>query len=92
MNELQVVLLKLLTRSLLNIRELCNLGDCVDAQLEAEHTHNIPDLVRTLDERDLDYYLNTERVSYRKQSKKEYGMRFIPIWQELDGLISIYKT
>jgi len=75
--------LTILQRALLNIRHLGTLGRASDCAIEADHVHNIPELLSTRDPGKERYYWDVERVSYMGQAKESQKSVFEPIWDEI---------
>ena len=68
---------------LLNIRNHADNAESCFA--EADHLHNIPELLRNLDNEDLHrYYWDVMRPSFISQSSPESLGRFQELWAELE--------
>jgi hypothetical protein len=69
---------------LINIRSHAN--DAERCAAEADHLHNIPELLRHFDNEELHrFYWNAMRPSFIGQSKPEWLGRFEQLWEELAG-------
>ena len=73
----------ILYEGLLNIRNhSCDHERCF---AEADHLHNIPELLRHFDKEDLHrYYWEAMRPSFIRQSKPEWLVGFQELWAELE--------
>ncbi len=61
-------------------------GDAAQAATEADHLHNLPELLQRLDHEGLHaYYWDAMRLSYLGASKPEYAQWFSALWTELDA-------
>jgi hypothetical protein len=72
---------KILERGILRIRVLGWDGQADACAVEADHLHNLPDLLRDFRREKLDYYLRIERGNYSSQVPES---PLVPIWNELD--------
>ncbi len=84
--EIAEVALEIVRDALLAIRAAGwaeNPGYCA---LEADHVHNLPDLIRTYTQEKLDYYLDIERPGYLHQVRaipeRDVG-QYEPLWEKL---------
>lgn len=83
------ILLAIIKTAFLNIRCLGEAGRAVECAVEADHVHNIPELLATEDEAKYQYYWDIERLEYlRRLSQAEPGCRasFEPLWEELERI------
>lgn len=79
------IYLDILYRGLLNARAAGYTGEAAQAATEADHMHNLPDLLRHLDDEALHaFYWECMRPSYLGESKPEYAKAFHDLWAELD--------
>lgn len=79
------IYLDILYRGLLNARSAAYAGDAAQAATEADHLHNLPELLRHLDDEALHaFYWEGMRPSYLGDSKPEYAKSFRDLWAELD--------
>ena len=77
-----VIYSDILYHGLLNIRNHSN--DSERCFAEADHLHNIPELLRQFDNEELHrYYWEAMRPSFIKQSKPEWLVGFQELWAEL---------
>ena len=68
---------------LLNIRN--HSGDAQRCFEEADHLHNMPELLRNLDNEELHrFYWDVMRECFISRSKPEWLGRFEELWQELE--------
>lgn len=78
--------IEIVRRALLNIRLLGERGQAKGCAIEADHVHNIPELLMTEDPGKEKYYWDIERKLYlAQQSDKRLSAVFEPIWSELQG-------
>lgn len=86
MRDRRDIYLDILYRGLLNARAAGYSGDAAQAATEADHLHNLPELLRHLDDEALHtFYWEGMRPSYLGESKPEYANWFAPFWAELDA-------
>ncbi|TAK20549.1 MAG: hypothetical protein EPO40_31300 [Myxococcaceae bacterium] len=86
MRDRRDIYLDILYRGLLNARSAGYAGDAAQAATEADHLHNLPELLRRLDDEPLHaFYWEGMRTSYLGESKPEYAVRFTELWEELDA-------
>jgi len=79
------VYLDIVSRGLLNARAAGYAGDAAQAAAEADHLHNLPELLQHLENEALHaYYWECMRPSYLGESKPEYAKGFSDLWAELD--------
>jgi hypothetical protein len=86
-DEIRDIALEILRAGLLRIRALGLAGDAKACSLEADHLHNLPDLVKSPCRDDLlRFYFNVERPAFR--SATEVNVRgFETLWERL-GLLA----
>ena len=75
--------LTVLEIGLLNIRALADSGNAAQCFIEADHIHNIPQLLKEWNDGMAEYYWNVERVSYLAKSDYNYAARFEPVWRQM---------
>ncbi len=75
--------LKILYYALLNIRGLGKMGRGSECAIEADHVHNIPELLATEDPGRQTHYWDIERTLYLK-SKSEFKSAFHLLWKEME--------
>ena len=66
-NEIQEHLLAILEMGVLNIRFLLDKKDYDLSRIEANHIHNLPNLISHFSYERLAYYLNVESIQYMKE-------------------------
>ena len=86
--EIAEVLLRILTTGLLRIRAHGWDDNPQRCAVEADHLHNLPSLLASFSLDRLEYYWETERVSYMKQSAPEDMLVFVPLWDCLAALMT----
>lgn len=85
MKSRQEIYLEILYKGLVQIRSAARAGDAAQCNVDADHLHNIPALLKNLDKEELhDYYWRAMRPSYIQMSKPEYAKTFEQLWQELE--------
>lgn len=85
MKSRQEIYLAILYRGLLAIRGAAHAGDTEQCHAEADHLHNMPELLRNLDKEELhNFYWRIMRPSYIQMSKPEYVRSFEQLWKELE--------
>jgi len=75
------ILLEILSRGILRIRA-CS-GDASRCLIEADHIHNLPNLVRDYSPQLLAFYWEVERASFVSLSPEALLAGFEPLWREL---------
>jgi len=86
MRERRDIYLDILRRGLLNARSAGYAGDAAQAATEADHLHNLPELLlHPGDERRHAFYWEGMRPSYLGESKPEYAQCFALLWAELEA-------
>jgi hypothetical protein len=86
MRDRRDIYLDILYRGLLNARSAGYAGDAAQAAAEADHLHNLPELLQHLAREELHaFYWEGMRPSYLGESKPEYATRFDPLWAELEA-------
>ena len=75
--EIAEIVCEILRTGLLRIRAL---GDADRCALEADHLHNLPDLLANYKPELLDYYWRVERVGFIARSTPADVQRFEPLW------------
>lgn len=78
------VYLQILERALLNIRGHANRGNSTQCALEADHVHNIPQMLIDDNEKEEVHYWNTMRAGYLRDSDPEITTIFNELWRELE--------
>ncbi len=77
------ILLEVLRWGILNARLSGWSADAERAAIEADHVHNLPDLIASYSPERLDYYWNVERPCYLDKSTPEQAALFRPLWDRL---------
>jgi len=85
-DEIKSILCDLLQTGLLRIRAFGNDGLAEQCSIEADHLHNLPTLLKTLQIDRLSYYYNVERPAFLKQVTNVE--QFEPQWDRLQKLLS----
>src|SRR5258707_1233545 len=84
--EIKEVLLKILTEGLVRIRAHGFAGEAEACAREADHLHNLPQLVQSMRPELLLYYYNTERRCYLQCALAD-AEAFQPLWDKLGRLV-----
>jgi hypothetical protein len=90
--EVAAAILEILQTAILSIRFASWRGDSRYAAIEADHIHNLPDLMRRYHPDRLAYYLNVERPSYIAQLRELPGSNvdvYTPQWAALEQALAI---
>lgn len=83
-DEIADILLRITGYGIVFAREC---GDMKRAAIEADHVHNLPELVRNYQPRNLRYYWRAERERYIRQSPNVGNTIFVGLWAELEPFI-----
>ena len=82
---LKDALLSILREGLLRIRVLGWNGQAEQCAVEADHLHNLPQLIRTLDPKFLHYYYEIARPVFMAEAKNTQA--FEPHWSQIENLL-----
>ena len=82
-NDLGTILVAMLRTGLLRARASAWAGDPARAAIEADHVHNVPDLLDDYSEGRLASYWNSERPSYIAEVGHDSTADWAPLWREL---------
>ncbi len=85
--EITDILTKILTTGLLRIRSLGWSDEGERCAVESDHVHNLPSLLTNYSRDKLEYYLNVERSSYIAQRRNSDLAVWMPLWEQLQGLL-----
>lgn len=91
-SELSGVLLHILRTGVLRIRSLGWSGNAAQCAREADHIHNLPDLLDRYSVDRLKFYWDVERISFIKQSAGADLAMFEPLWSELGRQVSLIDS
>lgn len=80
------VLLQIIRLGLLRIRAAGYAGRADDCALEADHLHNIPQLLQSHQPEELHYYFVVERPGFVSRATARVD-EFTPLWDELGHLL-----
>ena len=84
-------LAQILEIACLTIRAAARNGDAKYCDVEANHVHNLPDLLRTFDRKKLKYYLDVTRAEYLESLRQFPGATadpYKPIWSRLESYVA----
>jgi hypothetical protein len=91
--ELRSVILSILRTGLLNIRVLGWSGRADLCAMEADHLHNLPDLIRDPKLKFVEYYFNISRMSYIKEAGESSAFRaFADDWARLKEILDRLRS
>lgn len=87
MRSSREVYLDILRVGLLSIRGAAHDGNSEQCHAEADHLHNLPELLANLGHQGLhNYYWTVTRQSYLSVSKPEFACRYEVLWRELEEI------
>ena len=86
--EIADVILRILQTGAVMARSAGWSGDAALSAVEADHLHNLPDLLRRYPFRKLRYYWNSERMAYINRMGCQ-PMVFEELWAELEPLVPV---
>ena len=82
------ILLKVIQTGILRIRAAAWAGNNDQADLEADHIHNLPDLLARYSIQKLDYYWNVERPCFERAiTGLSQDSQLAELWERLRPLI-----
>jgi hypothetical protein len=90
-SEIKAVLLRILRIGLLRIRALGTEGAAEQCSVEADHLHNLPELVQSPDAAEILNYYNVERTGFLRSTTSNTD-EFKPQWEQLAELIKRGKS
>jgi len=85
-DDIKGVLLDILSMGLLRIRAFGSLGDAEACSLEADHLHNLPELIRSFRGELMHFYFTVERPGFVSSGPRG-AEQFAPLWDRLSKLI-----
>jgi len=86
--DVAVVLLEIMKTGLNRIRTLGWAREPDRCAVEADHIHNLPDLLRNFSPDLLRFYWDTERTAFISQSSASDLASFEPLWGRLAGHVN----
>lgn len=86
------IILEIIGQGLLRIRAAGWAGDSDRCAIEADHLHNLPDLLRNYSPALLKSYWEAQRHSYMSQSTEADYAVFTPLWNELRLFVESNQT
>jgi hypothetical protein len=81
--ETKVAIAHILSESLLRIRLQGSLGSHKICEIEADHVHNLPNLLLNFSDELLAFYYNVERKQYLAQSGGKHPQSYDADWKIL---------
>jgi hypothetical protein len=88
-DEIADPLLEILYRSSLAVRSAGGRGNARVCELEAEHVHNLPELIRSFDPKYLRIYLDLTRPSFVEAMRETPGgdvRQYQELWMKLERM------
>jgi hypothetical protein len=86
--EIAAVLLQILGQGILRARAAAWSGDSRRCAIEADHIHNLPDLLRNYSTERLQYYWEMERPSFLAAAGSGANFDFEPLWQKIGETVT----
>jgi hypothetical protein len=90
--ELSEILLTILRTGLLRIRSLGWAGQPAACAIEADHIHNLPDLLSNFSEETLVHYWHTERPAFLAQIPDEERSGWESLWERLQPHVPLLNA
>jgi hypothetical protein len=81
--EIAAAIVEILKAGILRIRQLEWANDGERCAIEADHIHNLPDLLTTYSPDLLRHYWDLERTAYMSQTSPADMASFEPLWRRL---------
>lgn len=81
--EISAILIEMLRMGLLHIRALAWSGGADFCAVEADHPHNLPNLIADYSHEKLLYYWEIERPSYLKRASEPQRVYWEHVWKSL---------
>ena len=82
------IVMEILKVGTLRIRALGWAGDARRCAIEADHLHNLPDLILAPSSAHLSYYWEAEKPAFEQASSEADLAMFRPLWDELQSYLS----
>lgn len=89
MEDLKAVLISILRTGILRIRQLSAEGHADRCAAEADHLHNLPDMIAKPNLEALAYYLDVERPAFIRDAV--HIEQFEHDWHRLDSIVSVMR-
>jgi len=86
-DEIAKILLEIIYVGLLNIRGAANVGDAARCHSEADHIHDLPQMLMNYHPDWLKYYWRNHRANFIEDSRGKGLERFEPLWDELKPFV-----
>ena len=86
------ILLKIVELGTLRIRQLGWAGDARRCAIEADHIHNLPQLLLEPSAALLSFYWDVEKPAFEEASRDAGLAMFQPLWDELQSHVSRSST
>jgi hypothetical protein len=86
-DKLRDIVLEIISDGVLTIRARATDGNAARCVVEADHIHNLPDLIRLYSPDLLRFYWNIERGAFISRSTPREIVRFEATWGRLAGFI-----
>jgi hypothetical protein len=86
------ILLAIIRTAALRVRTLGWSGDARRCAVEADHIHNLPDLLIDYSAEGLRYYWEVEKPSYERASSPSELAAFRSLWDELEQVLECSRA
>ena len=83
-SDIAEIVTSIIQAGILNIRAFGGAGDCRRCAIEADHIHNLPDILGHYSQEQLKYYWEVERPSFMSQVGEADLAGFEPLWNKLE--------
>jgi hypothetical protein len=81
--EIAKIIVQILQTGIVRIRAMAWSKETDKCALEADHLHNLPELLNDFSAERLKYYWDIERPSFMRQSSSAERAMFEPLWDQL---------
>lgn len=82
-SEVKTAVANILKQALLRIRIEASVASNKSCEIEADHVHNLPDLLINYSDELLKFYYDIERTSYLRECKENYPSQYDGDWNTL---------
>jgi hypothetical protein len=90
--DLADILARMLAMALFRIRASCWSGDAERGAIEADHAHNLPELISNFRMGGLAYYWNVERPGYLSHIGESQDQSWQELWDELRPYVAAAES
>lgn len=85
-SDLQNVIIDIIQLGLFRVRVFSESGRMIECRNEADHLHNLPEILRSCRQELVRHYYDVERPSFLKAEPSDVE-QFLPLWVRLESLI-----